>query len=224
MPQRRDVRAGPFPAEPFVSSRPERRTQAERSAYTRSVLLDAAIKTLFERGYASTTTTLVATEAGISRGAMLHQFSTKSDLMIFVVEEVFRREVAQYAELLRGIDGPRDRGLAYTEAVWSVLSQPSGVAVLEILQGSRSDPELGGRLRVTQARIEEEALAVLKNYFEGGVSLAMMRLVVWAARGLSIAKMLAPDPDSIDDAMQTLNTLISNSFDLARLTASRNDA
>ena len=66
-----------------------RRTQAERSAATRKVLLDAAVNCLFENGYGATTTLMVAEAAGVSRGAMLHQFPSKADLMAFVVEADF---------------------------------------------------------------------------------------------------------------------------------------
>ena len=36
----------------------------------------------------------------------------------------------------------------------------------------------------------------------------MMRLVVWSARGLSIAKVLAPDPDRVGDSMRLLRKLM----------------
>ena len=51
-----------------------RRTQAERSAETRQRLIAAAIDALCRLGYAATSTVLVADNAGVSRGAMLHQF------------------------------------------------------------------------------------------------------------------------------------------------------
>ncbi|HEU4959153.1 MAG TPA: TetR/AcrR family transcriptional regulator [Sphingomonas sp.] len=189
-----------------------RRTQAERSASTKAALTEAAIRALYEHGYAATTTMLVAEEAGVSRGAMLHQFGTKHDLMTHVVETVYEEELRQYAELLTGLTEPAERLLAMCDAVWTVLSRPSGVAVLEIMQGSRSDPVLAERLAPVQARIEEDALASVSRStgLDRATALSLMRLMVWSARGLSIAKVLAPDQDHVADAMGLLRRLIEN--------------
>jgi AcrR family transcriptional regulator len=59
---------------------------------------------LHTQGYATTTTLLVAQRAGLSRGAMLHQFPTRVDLMTFVVKTVFDDEVAIYDARLEAID------------------------------------------------------------------------------------------------------------------------
>jgi len=186
-----------------------RRTQAERSAATRAALLDAAIRMLHEHGYSATTTMLVAEEAGASRGAMLHQFRTKADLMTFVVEEVYKEELERYAERFRTMTDSREITLAYPEIAWEVLSRPSGVAVLEILQGSRSDHVLAEKLAPIQQRIEQDALENVRR--TTGIdrsSLALMRLIVWAVRGLSIASVLAPEPERIADSIRLLRKLI----------------
>jgi AcrR family transcriptional regulator len=185
-----------------------RRTQAERSASTRTVLLEAAVKCLFEHGYGATPTINVAEEAGLSRGAMLHQFPTKADLMTFVVEAVFEEEVELYQELLKGIDDPRQRLLAYPDAVWKVLSRPAGVAVLEIFQGSRSDPILAEKLAPTQAKIYAFVRKELESEFPKGPSMALLELIVGAARGLSIQKVLTPDDEGVNGAIPLLQTLL----------------
>lgn len=196
-----------------------RRTQAERSAGTRSALLDATIRMLHEHGYGATTTLNVAAEAGVSRGAMLHQFRTKADLMVFVVEEVFKEEIERYAERLSALAGPREMTVAYPEIVWEVLSRPSGVAVLEILQGSRSDHVLAEKLEPIQAAIERRALASVRD--RTGItnsSLAMMRLIVWSVRGLSIASVLAPERERIVDSVRLLSKLLEAGIETGVLT------
>ncbi len=184
-------KAVPMKEEP-VSAKPPRKTQAERSAATRKVLLDAAIKCLFEHGYGTTTTILVAEIAGVSRGAMLHQFPSKADLMTFVVEAVFEDEVKQYAKLLKNAKDPRERLLAYPLATWKLQSRPAGVAVLEIMQGSRSDPVLAKKLKPVQSKIEKAAISTLEREFPRGVSVPLIQLVVGVARGLAISQVIAP--------------------------------
>ena len=202
-----------------MAEKPQRRTQAERSAGTRELLLAATVEALHEHGYAATSTILVAEKAGVSRGAMLHQFRTKADLMTFVVEAVFEAELQHYSEYLRDVTDPRERFLAYPEMAWEVLSRPSGVAVLEIMQGSRSDPQLCEMLAPVQARIEKEALEFthLAAAQDARGAMAVMRLVVWAIRGLSIAQVFAPAPGSVRDSVKVLKRLMAAGLETGML-------
>jgi len=73
---------------------PPRRTQAERTAATRSVLL-AAGRTLFAtEGYAAVSTQAIVDAAGVTRGALYHQFGDKAGLFAAVYEDVEAHLVA----------------------------------------------------------------------------------------------------------------------------------
>ena len=69
------------PGDVEFPSVPVRRTHAERSATTRTALLDATIECLAELGYSGTTTAEVVRRAGLSRGAQVHHFPTKALLI-----------------------------------------------------------------------------------------------------------------------------------------------
>lgn len=76
-------------------------TQAERSARTRSALLESAARSLSRHGYGNLVLEQVAREAGYTRGALYHQFKDKEDLALAVLEwadETWRREVGALAE------------------------------------------------------------------------------------------------------------------------------
>src|SRR5687768_13069662 len=60
--------------------------QAERSAATRAKLIRATIATLNTLGYTATTTIEVVRRARVSRGAMLHHFSTRAELLLGTAE------------------------------------------------------------------------------------------------------------------------------------------
>lgn len=189
-------------------SLPDRKSQGERSARTRQLLFDAAIQCLSEHGYGMTTTTLVAEVAGVSRGAMLHQFPSKADLMIFVVEAIFEEQAGYYREHLKATSGERQRLLAYPAAVWETTRRPSGIAMLEIFQGSRSDQALAAKLRPVQARIDAIAIASLSKEFRSEPSIALFQLIVGAARGLALSEVLAPADETADEAILLLRELI----------------
>lgn len=194
-----------------VAAKP-RRTQAERSDETRARLLEATIRCLHEHGYAATTTLLVAQVAELSRGAILHQFPTKVDLMLFVVRAVYDRETAEYGARMRHIRDPRERVLAMIDVAWEVLSRPSGVAVLEVLQGSRSDRELAERLLPLQNTIENESFAWAERHADQLLgpthTRPLLRLIVWTIRGLSVAKTLDREAD-LDRAIRLLRDMVA---------------
>jgi AcrR family transcriptional regulator len=68
------------------SPRKTRRTQAERTAATRAVLLDAARKLFADKGFAEVSTQAIVAAAGVTRGALYHQFGDKSALFAAVYE------------------------------------------------------------------------------------------------------------------------------------------
>jgi len=66
----------------------KRRTQAERSAATTTALVEAARRLWAERGYGDVGTPEIAAAAGVTRGAMYHQFADKAALFAAVAEAV----------------------------------------------------------------------------------------------------------------------------------------
>jgi AcrR family transcriptional regulator len=79
----------------------QRRTQTDRSARSRSALLESAARGLSHHGYGNLKLEQVAREAGYTRGALYHQFKDKEDLALAVVrwvDETWWREVGEPVE------------------------------------------------------------------------------------------------------------------------------
>ena len=80
--------------------------QAEKSALTRQAILEAAVRCFVEHGYANTTTAMIADEASVSRGAMMHHFPSRSAVMNAVVGYLHVRRLNEYRALMTDIDSP----------------------------------------------------------------------------------------------------------------------
>ncbi len=195
--------------DPAAPSR-QRRPQAERTAETRAKLIQAAIVCLNRTGYSATTISTVADEAGVSRGAMTHQFPAKTDLMLSVVEAVFEEDGALYGRTIADMD-PAAWLLALPETMWTVISRPAGIAVIEIMLASRSEPDLGEPLRRLQSRIDRQAhdwsverirAAGLEPHPE---SEAMHELFVAAVRGLAIEATFMKNTDGVHRSLRVLS-------------------
>ena len=81
-----------------------RRTQQERTAATRRILLDAARRLFGTEGYTAVGTERIAREAGVTRGALYHQFADKSDLFAALLDEVEAEIAARMLGAVGGID------------------------------------------------------------------------------------------------------------------------
>jgi AcrR family transcriptional regulator len=191
---------------------PARRTNAERSATTRTKLIDAAIDLLYREGYSETTTISVAAKAKVSRGAMLHQFPTRTELLLAVAEHIvdehrkMRIETLARENFASGIE----RLTAATDVSWAMQSQPSAMALLEIMMATRSDKELRkGFTPFTRnwADIRKQAAARLAadlgiadvRKLEDYVTLHQTSL-----RGLAIELMFANEREDVERARRLL--------------------
>lgn len=117
--------------------------QQRKSSQTRVAILHATITCLAEYGYAKTTTQQIAHMANISRGAMLHHYTTKQELIAAVIDFVFYRRMEIYAERMRTLtDEQRINEGRGVEISWDVYFTPEYRAYMELRIAARSDAEL----------------------------------------------------------------------------------
>ncbi|WP_354701743.1 HTH-type transcriptional regulator BetI [Paraconexibacter sp. AEG42_29] len=143
-----------------ASSRPVRRTQAERREATRTALLDATIECLVEYGYAEATTARVADLAGVSRGAQVHYFANKAAMVTAAVDHLAQRRIAEFATQAARLPDGENRPEALLDLIWDVHQGDIFVATIELWVAARVDPQLHAAL----------------TDLERGVSLSIMRL------------------------------------------------
>ena len=174
----------------------ERTPQGERTRAMRTRLLDATIDCLVECGWARTTTTLVSKRAGVSRGAQLHHFPTKQDLVVAAVEYIATK---RRAELEAAAEHLPDR--RRTRAVLEILSEqftsPVFLAALELWVAARTDQGLQEAVGPLEQRIGRETHHQAVALFGVDESDAGARELVQATldmlRGLGLADTLADD-------------------------------
>lgn len=122
----------------------EKTWQQTKSERTRVSILDAALECFYKLGYFNTTTESIAREAGVSRGAMLHHFSTRADLITAAVEHInqlrldtFTREEMRTQE---GADHTRvEEGI---DAYWGQLNTRVFAVFHELKVAARTDRDL----------------------------------------------------------------------------------
>lgn len=148
-------------SEQATSEEPEkartvRGPHAVRRKATRDKILNAAVACILERGYYGTTTLLVQQMAEVSRGSLLHQFPTKADLMVGVLDHIALTRHYAYREQMAAAPDDRRRFELLVEVLWNRISQPEGFVRLEIMVAALSDPELMKRIGPANAEVDRK--------------------------------------------------------------------
>ncbi|MBO9522672.1 MAG: TetR/AcrR family transcriptional regulator [Nocardioidaceae bacterium] len=163
----------------------------------RQRLLEATVQCLVENGWSGTSTTLVSERAGVSRGAQLHHFPTKADLVIAAVEHlaiVRRDELATAAAAL-------PTGPGRTRAVLAMLGEHFTsdvfVAALELWVAARSDEKLldavGPLERITGRETHRLTVEMLDADDSDPAGRELVQATLDLIRGLGLANTISDD-------------------------------
>ncbi|KHO26132.1 transcriptional regulator [Mycolicibacterium setense] len=125
-----------------VDGQAKRRTQAQRSAEMRTRLLDATVECLVTYGYAGTTTQRVAEVAGVTRGAQVHHFRSKEDLVVAAIEHLAEQRVQAAVRDLGRVANNPDSVSMMLDYLWESHQGPIFVATLELWVAARTDSVL----------------------------------------------------------------------------------
>ncbi len=105
----------------------------------RTRLLDATVECLVTYGYAGTTTQRVAEIAGVTRGAQVHHFRSKEDLVAAAVEHLAEQRVQAAIRDLGRVANTPDAVSMMLDYLWESHQGPIFVATLELWVAARTD-------------------------------------------------------------------------------------
>ena len=171
--------------------------QQDRSRATRQRLLAAAVESLADVGYAATTVSVVATRAGVSRGAAQHHFPTRADLFAAAVEYMTEVRLAEIRAQAAGLP----RGPGRTEAIVGMLADvytgPPFRAALHLWVAASTEDALRRQIVRLEAHVGRQAHRALLDVLEVSERTPGVRETVQGvldmARGLGLADLLTDD-------------------------------
>lgn len=111
----------------------KRRTQVERSEATRGALVRAGRELFGDRGYGGVGTEEIVAHAGVTRGALYHQFADKRALFRAVLEELEQEVINRLGEqVVAKAPGP-GAALAATMSAWLDVCEEPDVQQIMLL-------------------------------------------------------------------------------------------
>ena len=206
--------------------RNEKGWQAEKSAITRSAILEATIQCLLELGYANTTTALIANYAEVSRGAMMHHFPSRMSVMRAVIDYLHVRRLDEYRYLMADIDDPAskltDKAIRESvESAWRYVNLPSFLAYEEMLAASRTDAELRQIIEPVEKDFEKQFLNTVKAVFPHWKNLARLEgahdMVQFLMKGMALSHMSARKNARAKRVMTYLTAILHDIYKEANL-------
>jgi AcrR family transcriptional regulator len=176
-----------------------RRSNVQRSAEMQNRILRATIDCLIKHGYAGTTTTMVADRAAVSRGAFLHHFRTKEELVLAAVEHLFDLRNAEFIAAFARVPANADRPAAALDLLWRILGGDTFYAWLELAVAGRSDEKLGKKIRELGSRTALAVEHTFRDLFPAPVTPnpffdTAPRFVFAVLQGLALNRLLVDQP------------------------------
>jgi len=132
---------------------------------TRVRLIQAAVASLAELGYAGTSIATIAARARVSRGAMQFHFPTKVDAMRAVIRFIFERRVEMYREDFSKANNKSDLVATALRAYWKQVTTPEFVAHQALSMAARSDPEIRDALAETHRLLNAQTRTPIIEHF-----------------------------------------------------------
>jgi AcrR family transcriptional regulator len=183
--------------------------QAARSASTRASLVKAARSLFARKGYAGVGTEEIVRRAGVTRGALYHQFKTKEELFLAVYEQVEEELTRRVVGSLGDVAGPFAALRAGLRIFLEQCSAP-GVQRIVMIDG----PSVLGWERWREVA-ERNALGLLVA--EIGAAIEAGEMVPVAAEPLAhilmgaldeAALLVVREPASMEDVAAALECLV----------------
>lgn len=160
---------------------------------------------LVDYGYAGTTTQRVQERAEVSRGALLHHFASKAELLVAAIHLIAEERLNLIHAATDGIEPGPEAFSQVVSAIQTAMSGPPFVAALELWMSSRTDAELRSALVPAERRLGK----ALRDIFGRALGdqdprqtrVAFDSLVV-LLRGLAVTNVLREDKKGTEDIMR----------------------
>ena len=195
--------------------------QAQKSAMTRDKILEAAVSCFINLGYTHVTTAKDASTAGVSRGAMLHHFPSKTELIQAATEYLHGKLLEDFTTRVKAIP-PSLRGKKYRraglDAYWDHLSSDLFMAYHELCIAGRTDPELKNILEATTVEFDrhtqESTVELFSEWSDRGERfLLAMDVTKFLMEGMAVGQMVTNREDRVNRLLNYLGDRLEEIFE-----------
>jgi AcrR family transcriptional regulator len=189
------------------------RQQQARSLVTRERLIKATLEVIYDVGYHAATTQEIAARAKVSRGALLHHFPTRDDIILAAMETLLDDGTAEIREVAQDMRNGQVTLEAFVDFLWSLFSDRFFYLSLEMITEARNDGELRERMIPVVKRFHEALDEIWVEFCDADKRPArqariILNLTVCLVRGMGVQTVLRPEPKYYRDLLEAWKTLL----------------
>ncbi len=170
-----------------------RRTQLQRTAAMRSRLLDATVECLVSYGYSGTSTHRIAAIAGVTRGAQVHHFRSKEQLVVTAVEHLAEQRIQAVMLQHNRLRHSPDIATSVLDFLWDSHQGAMFVATMELWAASWTDDILAGRIARVERRVNRVLIDGITELMPSGLATRELCNAIFTAmdvlRGILVASL-----------------------------------
>lgn len=190
------------------------RTQQQRREETVARLLDAAIDTIIEVGYAKASAAVIAKRAKVSDGALFRHFPTMSDFMAATAREVARRQLELGSKLGADIAAEQPPLPAQLRILRDIAGSDTNTVWHELLMAARTDEKLRAALQTVLAEYIASIYEIAKGapgmeQLPEDVFAVMLTIAINTFDGAAMVRRVLPMLELEDARIEMLATLFS---------------
>lgn len=190
-------------------SRAQRRSNVERTAFTRRLVTSAAVDILASKGFSALSNSLITSRAAISSGALMHHFPKRSDLLVATVESAYATLTEFRRQKLQALEPGLPRLRAIIDLAWVTARMPEGIAVNEVRIGVRCDSTLARAMSPALTFIAVDyGRFVGRQVREAGLKATPDMQGLWAATAMAV-RSLAIDRTTYQSEPMIANVLLA---------------
>ena len=164
----------------------------------RTRLLDATIECLVSYGYAGTTTPRVAELAGVTRGAQIHHFRSKEDLVVAAIEHLAQQRAEAAIRELSRVQTSPDPVATILDFLWEAHQGPMFTAAVELWVAARTDSVLAQHIERVEPVVNATLISAIAQLVPDHPAQKKIRNIVYTAmdalRGILVANFVDRDP------------------------------
>lgn len=184
-----------------------------RSILMREKLIETALDVIHDLGYRSATTIEFSRRAGVSRGALLHHFPTRSDIIIAAMEKLLREATIEIRQVADRVACGEVSLEEFVDFLWTMFSGRFFYVSLEFINEARTDPDLRSRM-IPVVQDFHTALDGIWSEFEkrdndqpGSTDIAL-KLTVCLVRGMGVQTVFKDDPDYFESLLEAWKIIL----------------
>ncbi|WP_175541650.1 TetR/AcrR family transcriptional regulator [Polaromonas sp. YR568] len=191
----------------------KRRTQEERSATTRSQLVQAAVACIAQLGLNKATFSAIAAKAGLTSGAVQHHFQSRDELLLAVVVD-FGKSLADTSDTAHAKNEPiASRVRRIFERYWGLFSSPQFLAIMKIWLGTQGNVavyrEMLDHMHWFEIRFDREWVELFSDCPADPETIAAARHVALGAmRGLALSLSYSVDRSGAKAEVALLESML----------------